>query len=96
MFQFVFPDQGGSAFGTQVFVESHGGASVHVAIRPLVLGEVPVSVNAVTSSSSHSVLQTVVVKVHVQGVQIRFSRATKLAASLEEESRVVKVQVMLS
>lgn len=75
MFQFVFLGQGGSStpFVNYVFVESQGEASVHVPIRPLVLGEVPISVKAMTSSASHSVLRTVVVKVHVQDVKRTFT-----------------------
>lgn len=74
MFQIVPPGQGGSAtpFINHMFVESQGEASVHVPIRPLVLGEVPVSVKAMTTSASYSVLRTVVVKVHVQDVEIHF------------------------
>lgn len=75
VFQFVSPDQGGSAgpFVTQVSVESQGEASVHVPIRPLVLGEVPVSVKAMTSSASDSVLRTVLVKVRLQDIKKRWS-----------------------
>lgn len=71
MFQFVFSDQGGLAtpFVTHLFVESQGEASVHIPIRPLVLGEVPVSVEAKTSTASDSMVRTVVVKVHLQDTQ---------------------------
>lgn len=74
MFEFVFPDQGGLAtpFVHNVFVESQDEASVHVPIRPVVLGEVPVSVKAMTSTASDSVVRTVLVEVLVQDSQIRF------------------------
>lgn len=72
MFEFVLPDQGGSAtpFVSHVMVERRGEASVHVPIRPLVLGELPVSVKAATDSASASVLQTLLVKVHMQGPEM--------------------------
>lgn len=70
MFQFVFPDQGGVAtpFVSQVSVEGQGETSVHIPIRPMVLGDVPVSVKAMTPTASDSVLRTLLVKVHIRDV----------------------------
>lgn len=70
-FHFVFPDHDGLAapIVDHVFVESRGGASVHVPIRPLVLGEIPVSVKAMTAMASDSVRRTVTVKVKVKYVK---------------------------
>lgn len=69
-FQFVFPDHDDLAapIVSHVFVESRGGTSVHVPIRPLVLGEIPVSVKAMTATASDSVHRTVTVKVKVKYV----------------------------
>uniref|UniRef100_H3CZE0 CD109 molecule n=1 Tax=Tetraodon nigroviridis TaxID=99883 RepID=H3CZE0_TETNG len=81
MFQFVFSDQGGLAtpFVTHLFVESQGEASVHIPIRPLVLGEVPVSVEAKTSTASDSMVRTVVVK--AEGLEQFFSSSLLLELS---------------
>lgn len=64
-FEFVFPEQGSIAVN-HVFVESGGEASVHIPIRPLVLGELPVSVEAMTSTASRYVVRTTVVKVRFE------------------------------
>lgn len=67
-FHFVFPDH--DAFTvpivSRVFVESQGGASVHIPIRPLVLGEIPISVKAMTLTASDSIRRTVLVKVPLE------------------------------
>lgn len=64
-FEFVLPDRSGrgGSFVDHVFVESQGGASVHVPIRPLVLGEVPISAEAMTPLATDSVVRTLMVKV---------------------------------
>lgn len=67
-FHFVFPDQDGFTVPivNHVFVESQGGASVHFPIRPLVLGEIPISVKAMTPTASDSVRRTLMVKVPLE------------------------------
>lgn len=67
-FHFIFPDQDGLTVPivNRVYVESQGGASVHLPIRPLVLGEIPISVKAMTPTASDSVRRTVMVKVPLE------------------------------
>lgn len=89
-FHFVFPDGLAAPIVDHVFVESGGGASVHVPIRPLVLGEIPVSVKAMTATASDSVRRTVTVKVKVKYVNNSGQRRRR---ELEIEVEVVFVDV---
>lgn len=64
-FEFVFPDSEAVAMASvrRLLVESEGGATVLVPIRPLVLGDVPIAVKAVSSAAADFVRTTVLVKV---------------------------------
>lgn len=64
-FAFVFPDNEELSMPSvrKVSVGSQSGASVLVPIKPLVLGEIPISVKAMSSVASDSVRTTVLVKV---------------------------------
>lgn len=64
-FEFVFPDDQelSAASVRQVYVRSESAATVLVPIRPVVLGDIPISVMATSSSTSDSVHTTVLVKV---------------------------------
>lgn len=64
-FEFVFPDNEELSVPSvrQVSVGSQSGASILVPIRPLVLGEIPIFVKAMSSAASDFVRTTVVVKV---------------------------------
>lgn len=64
-FEFVFPDLEELPLPTvrHVLVRSRLGASVRVPIRLLVLGQIPISVKAMTSAASDFVRTTVLVKV---------------------------------
>lgn len=70
-FQFVFPDNDGLAVPSvrRVSVGSQGGASVLVPIRPLVLGEIPISVKATSWAASDTVRTTVLVKVRTSHLE---------------------------
>lgn len=64
-FEFVFPDSKAVAMASvrRLLVEPEGGATVLVPIRPLVLGDVPIAVKAVSSAAADFVRTTVLVKV---------------------------------
>lgn len=64
-FEFVFPDNEDFSMPSvrQVSVRSQSGASVLIPIKPLVLGEIPVSVKAISTAASDFVRTTVLVKV---------------------------------
>ncbi|XP_029705401.1 CD109 antigen [Takifugu rubripes] len=85
-FHFVFPDRDGltAPIVNRVFVESQGGASVHIPIRPLVLGEIPISVKAMTPTASDSVRRTVTVK--AEGLEQFFSTSLLLEVSSSQPS----------
>ncbi|XP_042359642.1 CD109 antigen [Plectropomus leopardus] len=73
-FEFVFPDNEELSTPSvrYVSVESQGGASVLVPIRPLVLGEITISVKAISSDhTSDHVSRTVLVK--AEGLEQWFS-----------------------
>uniref|UniRef100_A0A667Y8Z6 CD109 molecule n=1 Tax=Myripristis murdjan TaxID=586833 RepID=A0A667Y8Z6_9TELE len=63
-FQFVFPDNEALSMASvrRLSVPSQGAASVLIPIKPLVLGEIPVSVKAVSSAASDAVRRAVLVK----------------------------------
>ncbi|CAL8312262.1 unnamed protein product [Lota lota] len=63
-FEFVFPDAQGLSMASsrEVLVQSNGGAHVRVPIRPLALGQMPISVKAMSSVASDAILQNVLVK----------------------------------
>ncbi|XP_039638752.1 CD109 antigen [Perca fluviatilis] len=72
-FEFVVPDVEGLSMASvrHVSVGNQSGASVLVPIKPLVLGEIPVSVNAVSAAASDLVRRTVLVK--AEGLEQSFS-----------------------
>ncbi|XP_078131515.1 CD109 antigen [Sander vitreus] len=72
-FEFVVPDVEGLSMASvrHVSVGSQSGASVLVPIKPLVLGEIPVSVEAVSATASDFVRRTVLVK--AEGLEQSFS-----------------------
>ncbi|KAM8846122.1 CD109 antigen [Synchiropus picturatus] len=80
-FQFVFPDSEDLLVPTvrRVLVRSQSGASVLVPIRPLVLGQMLVSVSASTTSTSDLVTRTVLVK--AEGLERSFSSSLLLDVS---------------
>ncbi|XP_043962934.1 CD109 antigen isoform X2 [Gambusia affinis] len=63
-FEFVFPDSEAVAMASvrRLLVEPEGGATVLVPVRPLVLGDVPIAVKAVSSAAADFVRTTVLVK----------------------------------
>lgn len=67
-FEFVFPDNGELPMPNvrKVSVGSQRGASVLIPIRPLVLGEISVSVKALSAAASDFVTKTVLVKVNIK------------------------------
>uniref|UniRef100_A0AAX7SMA7 CD109 molecule n=1 Tax=Astatotilapia calliptera TaxID=8154 RepID=A0AAX7SMA7_ASTCA len=77
-FEFVFPDneQLSTPGVHPVFVKSESGATVLVPIRPLVLGEIPISVKANSDAVSDSVHTTVLVK--AEGLEQSFSTSLLL------------------
>ncbi|XP_056260669.1 CD109 antigen [Seriola aureovittata] len=90
-FEFVFPDNEELSMPSvrRVSVGRESGTSVLVPIRPLVLGEIPVSVKAVSSAASDSVRTTVLVK--AEGLEQSFSTSLlfELSASQSSLSRRV-------
>ncbi|TDH00772.1 hypothetical protein EPR50_G00191930 [Perca flavescens] len=72
-FEFVVPDVEGLSMASvrHVSVGNQSGASVLVPIKPLVLGEIPVSVKAQSAAASDLVRRTVLVK--AEGLEQSFS-----------------------
>lgn len=66
-FEFVFPNNEESYMPgvREVNVMSQGGASVLIPIKPLVLGEIPISVKAVSAVASDKVIRKLLVKVKI-------------------------------
>ena len=64
-FEFVFPDVPGlqTASVRRVLVKSGGGANLKIPIRPLALGQMPISVKAMSSDTSDAIRRNVLVKV---------------------------------
>lgn len=64
-FEFVFPDNEELSMPSvrHVSVGSQSGASVLIPIKPLVLGEIPISIKAMSSAASDFIRTTVLVKV---------------------------------
>uniref|UniRef100_A0A3Q3XBM7 CD109 molecule n=1 Tax=Mola mola TaxID=94237 RepID=A0A3Q3XBM7_MOLML len=85
-FEFVFPDLEELPLPTvrHVLVRSRLGASVRVPIRPLVLGQIPISVKAMTSAASDFVRTTVLVK--AEGLEQSFSSSLLFEVSALQSS----------
>lgn len=64
-FEFLFPDNNEIPMPSsrRVLVRSQRGTSVLIPIKALVLGEIPISVKAVSSVASDLVRRTILVKV---------------------------------
>ncbi|XP_041951100.1 CD109 antigen isoform X1 [Alosa sapidissima] len=73
-FEFVFPDTDGVSMASTrtVSVWSQNGTSVLFPIRPTVLGEMPISVKAISSYNSDAVHKTVLVK--PEGIEQSFTQ----------------------
>ncbi|KAF3850306.1 hypothetical protein F7725_020025 [Dissostichus mawsoni] len=85
-FEFVFPDNGELLMPNvrKVSVGSQRGASVLIPIRPLVLGEISVSVKALSAAASDMVTKTVLVK--AEGLEQSFSSSMLLEVSPSQPS----------
>uniref|UniRef100_UPI0037E8B219 CD109 antigen n=1 Tax=Semicossyphus pulcher TaxID=241346 RepID=UPI0037E8B219 len=85
-FEFVFPDNEEISMPSvrMVSVGSQSGASVLIPIRPLVLGEIPISVKAMSSVASDFVRKTVLVK--AEGLEQSFSSSLLLEIPASEPS----------
>ncbi|KAJ4928840.1 hypothetical protein JOQ06_004464 [Pogonophryne albipinna] len=85
-FEFVFPDNGELPMPNvrKVSVGSQRGASVLIPIRPLVLGEISVSVKALSAAASDFVTKTVLVK--AEGLEQSFSSSMLLEVSPSQPS----------
>ncbi|XP_034059074.1 LOW QUALITY PROTEIN: CD109 antigen-like [Gymnodraco acuticeps] len=85
-FEFVFPDNGELPMTNvrKVSVGSQRGASVLIPIRPLVLGEISVSVKALSAAASDFVTKTVLVK--AEGLEQSFSSSMLLEVSPSQPS----------
>ncbi|KAI4790643.1 hypothetical protein KUCAC02_034493, partial [Chaenocephalus aceratus] len=85
-FEFVFPDNGELPMPNvrNVSVGSQRGASVLIPIRPLVLGEISVSVKALSAAASDFVTKTVLVK--AEGLEQSFSSSMLLEVSPSQPS----------
>uniref|UniRef100_A0A3Q1G7R8 CD109 molecule n=1 Tax=Acanthochromis polyacanthus TaxID=80966 RepID=A0A3Q1G7R8_9TELE len=80
-FEFVFPDDEELPMPIvrEVIVKSESGATVLIPIRPLVIGEIPISVKATSSAASDLVRTTVLVK--AEGLEQLFSKSLLLELS---------------
>ncbi|XP_072218989.1 CD109 antigen [Leuresthes tenuis] len=85
-FEFVFPDNDLLSMPSvrQVYVESDSGATVLIPIRPLVLGEITISVKATSPAASDFVRTTVLVK--AEGLEQSFSSSMLLELSASQMS----------
>ncbi|XP_030260339.1 CD109 antigen isoform X1 [Sparus aurata] len=88
-FEFVFPDNEELSTPNvrHVSVGSQNGASVLIPIRPLVLGEIPISVKAMSSEGSDFVRMGVLVK--AEGLEQSFSTSLLFEVSDSQLSREV-------
>ena len=70
-FEFVFPDSDGVVMASKrtVSVWSQNGTTVLFPIRPTMLGEIPISVRAISSYTSDALYRTVLVKVEHLSLQ---------------------------
>ncbi|XP_063078470.1 CD109 antigen [Engraulis encrasicolus] len=77
-FEFVFPDSEGLSMAAKrtVTVWRQNGTTVLFPIRPTALGEIPLSVQAITSYSSDAVFKTVLVK--PEGIEQSFTQTVFL------------------
>uniref|UniRef100_A0A3Q2QMA5 CD109 molecule n=1 Tax=Fundulus heteroclitus TaxID=8078 RepID=A0A3Q2QMA5_FUNHE len=93
-FEFIFPDSEAFSMASvrHVYLEREGGATVLIPIRPLVLGEIPISVKAVSSAASDYVRTAVLVK--AEGLQQTFS--SSLLLDLHEKKSSVSRDVKFS
>ncbi|XP_034059076.1 CD109 antigen-like isoform X2 [Gymnodraco acuticeps] len=85
-FEFVFPDNGELPMPNvrKVSLGSQRGASLLIPIRPLVLGEISVSVKALSAAASDFVTKTVLVK--AEGLEQSFSSSMLLEVSPSQPS----------
>ncbi|KAM7368320.1 hypothetical protein PAMP_014548 [Pampus punctatissimus] len=85
-FEFIFPDNEVFTMPSvrQVSVRSQSGASVLIPIKPLVLGEIPISVKAMSPVASDFIRTTVLVK--AEGLQQSFSTSLLFEVSSSESS----------
>ncbi|XP_047243439.1 CD109 antigen isoform X2 [Girardinichthys multiradiatus] len=85
-FEFVFPDNQAVSMASirHVYIESEGGATILIPIRPLVLGEIPISVKAMSFAASDFIHTTVLVK--AEGLQQTFSSSLLLDLSATQTS----------
>ncbi|KAM7395893.1 hypothetical protein PAMA_007252 [Pampus argenteus] len=85
-FEFIFPDNEVFSMPSvrHVSVRSQSGASVLIPIKPLVLGEIPISVKAMSTAASDFVRTTVLVK--AEGLQQSFSTSLLFEVSSSESS----------
>uniref|UniRef100_A0A3P8TCL5 CD109 molecule n=1 Tax=Amphiprion percula TaxID=161767 RepID=A0A3P8TCL5_AMPPE len=85
-FEFVFPDSEELPMPTvrEVRVESESGTTVLIPIRPLIIGEIPISVKATSSAASDFVRTTVLVK--AEGLEQLFSKSLLLELSPSESN----------
>ncbi|KAM4632857.1 CD109 antigen [Polymixia lowei] len=85
-FEFIFPDSEGLAMAStrQLSVGSQTGTSVLFPIKPLVLGEIPISVKARSSVASDAIRKMVLVK--PEGLEQSFSTTLFLELTPSEAS----------
>ncbi|XP_067429401.1 CD109 antigen [Thunnus thynnus] len=85
-FEFVFPDNEELSMPSvrHVSVRSQSGASVLIPIKPLVLGEIPISVKAMSTVASDLVRTTVLVK--AEGLEQSFSTSLLFEVSSSQSS----------
>ncbi|XP_047194163.1 CD109 antigen [Hippoglossus stenolepis] len=85
-FEFVFPDVEGLAMPgiRRLSMGSQSGRAVLIPIKPLVLGEIPISVKAKSYAASDFVRRTVLVK--AEGVEQTFSSSLLLEVSPSQSS----------
>ncbi|XP_042247389.1 CD109 antigen [Thunnus maccoyii] len=85
-FEFVFPDNEELSMPSvrHVSVRSQSGASVLIPIKPLVLGEIPISVKAMSTVASDLVRTTVLVK--AEGLEQSFSTSLLFEVSSSQLS----------
>ncbi|CAL8395362.1 unnamed protein product [Arctogadus glacialis] len=91
-FEFVFPDVPGLQMASlrEVLVKRNGGTNLKIPIRPLALGQMPISVKAMSSQASDAIRRNVLVK--AEGLEQTYSSALFVEPSLGNRSFVGELE----
>ncbi|CAL8395081.1 unnamed protein product [Gadus morhua 'NCC'] len=91
-FEFVFPDVPGLQMASlrEVLVKRNGGTNLKIPIRPLALGQMPISVKAMSSQASDAIRRNVLVK--AEGLEQTYSSTLFVEPSLGNRSFIGELE----